>query len=426
MNILMVTNTFTPFVGGVARSVESFTAAYRRRGHRVLVVAPAFKGMPERETDVVRVPAVQRFNGGDFAVSLPVPGFLFSSLERFRPDAVHSHHPYLLGDTALRIAASRNVPLFFTHHTFYEKFTHYVPGDSPALRRFVVELSTGYANLCDGVIAPSESAAGILRGRGVHVPIRVIPTGVDGKRFAAGNGAAFRAEAGIPGDAFVVGHVGRLAPEKNLDFLARAVAAFLKGDARRVFLVVGAGPAEADIRRRIGPAGAGRRLVLAGVLQGARLADAYGAMDVFSFASQCETQGMVLVEAMAAGVPVVAIDAPGVREVVVDGRNGFLVDHESVDGFAAALGRFASLAPEERQAMAAAARETAGRFSIARCAAKAIAFYESMRSVRRVARPVRRTRWDKVRRLIGAEWELWANRAHAAGAALARQGDGVV
>ena len=420
MNILMVTNTFTPFVGGVARSVESFTAAYRRRGHRVLVVAPAFKGMPPREVDVVRVPAVQKFNAGDFAVRLPVPGFLFSALEEFRPDVVHSHHPYLLGDTALRIAAARNVPIVFTHHTFYEKFTHYVPGDSPALRRFVVELSTGYANLCDAVVAPSESAAGILRGRGVHVSIRVIPTGVDVKRFSGGDGAMFRSARGIPRDAFVVGHVGRLAREKNLDFLARAVEEFLGKRGDGVFLVVGAGPAEADIRRRLGESAAERRLILAGVLEGDRLADAYRAMDVFAFASLSETQGMVLAEAMAAGVPVVAVDAPGIRDVVVDGRNGFLIDHESVEGFAAALERFASLPPADREAMKAAARETAARLSIGRCAAKALALYESLGAVKRIARPVLHRKWKKVRRLIGTEWELWANRAHAAGAALGR------
>src|SRR5512144_419241 len=123
MNILMVTNTFTPYVGGVANSVASFAAEYRRQGHRVLVVAPEFRDAPGGETDVIRVPAIQRFNGSDFSLRLPVPGFLFPALDRFRPDVVHSHHPYLLGDTALRIAAVRNAPLVFTHHSMYETFT---------------------------------------------------------------------------------------------------------------------------------------------------------------------------------------------------------------------------------------------------------------------------------------------------------------
>jgi glycosyltransferase involved in cell wall biosynthesis len=130
MNLLMMTNTYSPFVGGVARSVESFTEEFRRRGHRVMVVAPASPGAHKSEADVLRIPAIQKFNGSDFSLRLPVPGFLFSALEKFRPDVVHSHHPYLLGDTALRISALRNVPLVFTHHSMYEKFTHYVSGDS--------------------------------------------------------------------------------------------------------------------------------------------------------------------------------------------------------------------------------------------------------------------------------------------------------
>ena len=116
MNILMLTNTFTPHVGGVARSVETFTAGYRALGHRVLVLAPRFEGMPESERDVIRVPAIQHFNGSDFSVPFPVPGLLAGVVERFRPDIVHLHHPYLLGGTALRIGASRNIPVVFTHH----------------------------------------------------------------------------------------------------------------------------------------------------------------------------------------------------------------------------------------------------------------------------------------------------------------------
>src|SRR3954451_13463326 len=114
MRIVMMTNTYLPHVGGVARSVESFSAALRGLDHSVMVVAPEFPGMPATETDVVRVPAIQRFNGSDFSVRLPVPGLLDEPLERFKPDLVHAHHPFLLGDTALRVASGRGLPLVFT------------------------------------------------------------------------------------------------------------------------------------------------------------------------------------------------------------------------------------------------------------------------------------------------------------------------
>jgi len=127
MNILMMTNTFTPHVGGVARSVQSFANGYRKRGHRVLVVAPEYENMPGKETDVIRVPAIQHFNRSDFSMVLPIPGFLTAAIEKFSPDIVHAQHPFLIGGTAIRVAHTHELPLVFTHHTMYEQYTHYVP-----------------------------------------------------------------------------------------------------------------------------------------------------------------------------------------------------------------------------------------------------------------------------------------------------------
>jgi glycosyltransferase involved in cell wall biosynthesis len=312
------------------------------------------------------------------------------------------------------------VPLVFTHHTMYEQYTHYVPGDSPALKRFVMELSTGYANLCDLVIAPSESVKETLCHRSVVTPIEVIPTGVDVERFTQGYGSRFRVAMDIPLDAFVVGHVGRLAPEKNLTFLAEAVCKFLRENDHAHFLVAGVGPSEADIRNRFEKAGMTGRLHIIGILQAGELADAYHVMDVFAFASQSETQGMVLTEAMAAGVPVVAVDASGVREVVIDGKNGRLLFNENLKAFSSALAWVASLSPAQRQALREAARETAECFSMPRCAARTLRIYESLLGSGRGHNKVEDSLWATALRLIETEWELWVNRAHAAGAALTR------
>lgn len=418
MNILMMTNTFTPHTGGVARSVESFTDEYRRRGHRVLVMAPTFEGRPEHEQDVVRIPALQKFNGSDFSVRLPLPGFLFPELDRFKPDIVHAHHPFLLGDTALRVAALKNAPLVFTHHTMYEQYTHYVPGDSPALKRFVIELSTGYANLCDAVIAPSETIAAVLRRRGVTPRIEVIPTGVNIDRFARGDGAAFRSSRSIPREACVIGYVGRLAPEKNLGFLARAAAAFVSGDRHRHFLTVGVGPSADEIGETFRRAGMIDRLHVAGILSPGELANAYHAIDLFAFASQSETQGMVLTEAMAAGVPVLAVDAPGVREVVRDGLNGILLPKEDLKGFVSALTAWAGMPPEQRERLREGARKTAERFSMEQTSTQALDLYAAVLRRERQDRSAEKNPWLSALQMIEAEWEIWVNRAHAARAAL--------
>jgi 1,2-diacylglycerol 3-alpha-glucosyltransferase len=416
MKILMMTNTFTPHVGGVARSVESFTGEYRKRGHRVLVVAPVFENMPENERDVLRMPAIQHFNGSDFSVVLPIPGFLTSAVEKFKPDIIHSHHPFLIGGTALRMANLHDLPLVFTHHTMYEQYTHYVPGDSKALKRFVVNLSTSYANVCDQVFAPSESVASVLRDRGVTAPIDVIPTGVPLERFSKGSGPGFRAVMDIPEDAFLIGHLGRLAPEKNLEFLTKAVISFLKTETRAHFLVVGVGPSEKTIREIFSREQMTDRLHITGILDHPLLVSAYRAMDVFAFASKSETQGMVLAEAMAAGVPVVALDAPGVREVVRDRLNGRLLYSESVEEFSSALQWVASLVTDKMQQLRQAAENTAGAFSMECSADKALALYENLQKKKLVRRHGGYDVWTNALRLIKTEWDVIKGAAGVTGA----------
>jgi 1,2-diacylglycerol 3-alpha-glucosyltransferase len=418
MNIALLTNTFTPHVGGVARSVQSFARAYRELGHQVLVVAPEFDDAPAEESDVFRIPAIQHFNGSDFSVVLPVPSGLSDKMEAFKPDIIHSQHPFLLGMTAIRIARTLDLPLVFTHHTLYEHYTHYVPGDSPTMKRFVIELSTRYANLAHQVFAPSESIRDILIERGVTTPVLVVPTGVCVERFAQGNGSSFRLKRHIPEDAFVIGHMGRLAPEKNLEFLARSVVTFMKEQDRAVFLLVGAGPSQQAIERIFAEAGMGDRFYLCGVLENNELADALNAMSVFAFASKSETQGMVLTEAMAAGLPVVALDASGVREVVVDGSNGRLIGEETEEGFAEALQWVFSRSSDEMRTLIAAVRATAEDFSMAASAGKALAAYENLLPDGGMRQHEDELIWDQLRARIKAEWDIIKTVAQAGDEAL--------
>jgi glycosyltransferase involved in cell wall biosynthesis len=418
MNILILTNTFTPHVGGVARSVEAFTAEYRKRGHRVLIVAPEFPDMPQDEVDVVRINAVQKFNASDFSVALPIHPQLGEAIDAFRPDIVHAQHPFLLGITALRLARHRGLPLVFTHHTLYEQYTHYIPGDSPALKRFAIELATRYANLTDQVFAPSESIRDLLQERGVTTPIAVVPTGVRLESFAQGDGLAFRRQAGIPETARVVGHLGRLAPEKNLEFLAEAVADFTRSNSRAHFLVIGTGPSEQAIRDIFARSGMEERLHIAGTLQQQRLTDALHAMDVFAFASTSETQGMVLTEAMAAGLPVVALDAPGAREVVRDRQNGRLLAQPTPAAFSAALRWVLELAPEQLRELKRTALATAETFSIPRTADKALACYDALISASNPDAGRDELRWEDVMTFMKTEWEILKSVAQASDAAL--------
>jgi 1,2-diacylglycerol 3-alpha-glucosyltransferase len=412
MKICMMTNTYLPHVGGVARSVSTFAEEFIRQGHEVLVVAPEFDGkkLSEREEKiVVRVPSLRNFNGSEFSVRLPLATALSERLDAFQADIIHAHHPFLLGDTALRVAMNKNVPIIFTHHTRYEDYTHYIPF-SDTMKEVAIQIPTHFANLCDGVIAPSESLARMIKRRGVTSPIKVIPTGIDVKAFASADRTRFRKLMKIPEQALVIGHVGRLAQEKNLGYLAEAVALYLSQNTEARFLVVGDGPARDEFKEVFEKHGVADRLLLAGKRTGKVLREAYRAMDVFAFASKSETQGMVVAEAMAGGAPVVALNASGVREVVRDDVNGFLLSAgASPQDFAKALARCADASL--RETLSKGAHETASQFSREQSARRALEFYEETRKATRARRLMHQlSPWSALVERLGLEWDLLSSR----------------
>ncbi|MEX1049590.1 MAG: glycosyltransferase [Akkermansiaceae bacterium] len=416
MKIAMFTNTYLPHVGGVARSIKTLEDGCRLMGHEVRVVAPEYDGA-EISPEVLRVPAIQHFHGSDFCVRVPLPNLVRDFMEDFQPDIIHSHHPFLLGDAALRESWKMRVPIVFTHHTLYERYTHYVPLDSAALKRVAIQIATEYCNLCDLVIAPSRSMGKLLIDRGVIIPIKVVPTGIDTRRFGKGDGAGYRERLGIPAGAQVIGHVGRLAEEKNLAYLAHAVALCLEREPAAVFLLVGSGDWREKMLEILTASSTASRIYDAGCLSGDELVDAYSAIDCFAFSSQTETQGIVLAEAMAAGKPVVALDGPGVRDIVRDGKNGILLDGGATEEeFARALLRLIG-DPGLREACSDAARRSAARYDIRRCVGRMLQIYR--RLIEHGDRVVLGdpTQWDRVVNGVEIEWELLAAKIAAASAA---------
>lgn len=419
MNILMATNTYLPMMGGLERSIELFTNEFRKRGHRVLIVAPEYEKQPKNETDVIRVPAIQHFSGSAFSFKLPVPSVLTEAIKSFKPDVIHVHHPFVMGETALRIAYTQQAPLVFTYHTLFEKnFSYYLPGAPVAFKKFIFELTIGYANLCDQVIAPSESIAEILKEHGVKSPIAVIPTGLHLDQFKKGTGEKFRKELKIPENAFVIGHVGRLAAEKNLHFLARASAAFMEKEPSAYFVIVGGGPLEEAILHYFSRLKLENKLIMAGVRKGSKLIEAYHAMDAFVFSSQSETQGVVLAEAMACGVPVVGVDAPGVRDIVRDKKNGRLVPSENEEKFSEALSWICKRTEKEKKELGNGAQDTASEFAIQDCANRALALYAGLKAKAVVEREKAESAWSSILQRIKAEFDLIANLTKATTGAL--------
>lgn len=418
MKIAMFTNTYCPHVGGVARSVKTCEDEYRRRGHEVLIVAPEFPEADQSDEHVLRVPAVQNFNGSDFSMRIATPNLISDRLDEFEPDLIHSHHPFLLGDAAMRAAGGRYLPIVFTHHTLYERFTHYVPFDSPALKRMAIQMAIDYCNLCDHVIAPSASVEELLVQRGVTVPITAIPTGIDPAFFTSGDRDRCRRELDIPADAPVIGHVGRLALEKNLTWLSEAIGGVLAKTPEAVVLVVGDGNARATMEEILRRHARPEQIRMAGRRSGQELADAYAAMDLFAFASQSETQGMVLAEAMIAGLPVVALDGPGVREVVQDGVNGRMLKEDSTTfEFETAI-REVLDDPSRRTEFSRAAQQTVSSFHLDHCATRMLELYESLVAADRREHGADLSPWDRFLGRLEVEWNLLAQKSSVLSAAV--------
>jgi len=414
MNVLMITNVFTPQIGGVTRSVQQFCEEFREQGHRVLVIAPEYDEIPPAESNVIRVSAIPNFYQNQYSLPLPVFSTLIPAVREFSPDIVHVHHPFLLGSIGQLIAADRNVPLVYTHHTRYSVYIETKTDWPRSVEEGILELIVGFCELCDGVVAPSAGIRDLLQQRGVTSRMQVIPTGVDLRRFAQADPGALRQRLSLSQERFIVGHVGRLAPEKNTPFLTQGVAAFLKEHSEAVFVVIGDGPDRESMENFLQQAGMGHRSYFLGFLEGDELVDAYAGFDVFAFASHSETQGMVLAEAMAAGVPVVGVDATGVRDLIVDGVNGRLVARENVAAFVEGLNSIASTEESEPDRWRRGALQSAADSSQPFCAARMLEFYSEL--IRHPRTPAR-NEWERLQQRWEASWQLWRVRARAVAAA---------
>ena len=400
----MFTNTFAPMIGGVERAIANAHEDLNAAGHFCRVITPVFKGAEHSGGGVLRMPALTGIGQKEFSIPLPATSRLEDWMEAIEPTVVHSHQPFLLGDTAWRVARLRRIPLVFTHHTLYERYAHYLRMDEERARRLVIEMTTRYANRCDLVIAPTESIRTLLLEREVTVPIVVAPSGIDWHLFAKGSRMAGRAALGLTVDDRVIGHVGRLTPEKNLKFLIEAIIGALRLQPQLKLVLIGEGECLELTRRRFAEAGLAQQLVAPGILTGAPLVDAYAAMDVFAFASRTDTQGLVLAEAMAASLPVVALDAPGARECVLDEVNGRLLPASTSEtDFARCLAEILQDSARLRR-WAANAQQHSRQFSRRHCLARLLAVYHQAVSDYTGDVSVGDARWDQLAERFDVEW----------------------
>lgn len=328
MNIGIFTNNYKPRASGVPISIETFANGLRRMGHRVYIFAPFIRGYRDDDEDVFRLPSIPSL--GDRTLALPIPwwGWLYSIAKDLHLDIIHSQHPFLLGRLGARLARKSGIPLVFTHHTRYEEYVHYIPFPKRITRRIAIHLVTSYANRCDLVIVPTEGIREILLRNGVKTRIEKVPTGIELEDFDGIQKGVIRNLYGIDDDTKILLYVGRIAKEKNLSFLVMAFKEIVKRIPSTIMIILGYGPFEKEIKDLVNRVGLKGNVIFSKALSRRDVYHYYIDAQIFLFSSLTETQGLVLYEALGAGLPIVAIDAIGTREIVKDGFNGYLTTED--------------------------------------------------------------------------------------------------
>jgi 1,2-diacylglycerol 3-alpha-glucosyltransferase len=334
MRIAIFTNNYLPIVSGVTRSIEGYRKRLENQGHKVYIFAPKYSGYTDKGRNVFRYPAVNIKYKVSYPLAIRQAGTIRAEKEirEFCPDIIHSQHPTVLGTEAIKFSKRLRVPIIFTYHTLYEKYLHYIPLIPDwTLKKAVSLQASRYCNKCDGVIAPTGEIKKMLFGRGVNVPIQVIPSGIEIEKFRKGDRERIRKKYDIRDNEVLLLCVSRLAKEKNLKLLLKAFQKLsLKIDTVKLMLV-GGGHATGSLKKLAVELGIEQKTIFPGLVGLDEIQDYYLAGDIFVYSSMTETQGMIVTEAMAAGLPVVAVNATGSRDVVIDGKTGYLAENNIPD-----------------------------------------------------------------------------------------------
>ena len=402
MRVLYVSDVYFPRVNGVSTSIRTFRQDLADRGVETLLVAPRYAaGAADASLDGRAARAAEADEAAQAVLRVPAAGVpgdpedrrmhwhaltrLLDGLPRGAFDLVHIHTPFIAHYAGVRAARRAAVPAVASYHTFFEEYLHhYVPALPRRLGRFLARgFTRSQCAAVQALIAPSEPMRSVLLDYGVTTPIHVVPTGLPADRFRAGEGARFRAAAGLAPGRPLVAYIGRVAHEKNIGFLVQMFREVLKSVPEALLVIAGEGPARAGLEQQVAGSGLGAHVHFAGYLErDSALLDCYAAAAVFVFESRTETQGLVLLEAMAQGTPVVSTAELGTRSILEPG-SGALVVPERAEVFAAAVVRVLT-EPGLRQELGVRSRSWARTWSSTAQAQRLKELYDSLHAARAV------------------------------------------
>ena len=330
MKIALFTDTFPPQVNGVANVVKSSAEILVEKGHdvRVFTVSSgkASKGPSPEKFGLTRIFSMPFFGYPNERFSLPL-GWTLAKIKSFKPDIIHVHTPFAVGWEAVLSKKILGIPLVGTHHTFFDHYLKHIYADYGWAKKLSSKYVAAFYNRCDLVVSPTMTLADTLESYGVSRPMVVVPNSIDTDFFkpAADKNEKEELKKQLGFSKNVLVYMGRVSYEKSIDVVIRAMSVIAGKSTDSTLVIIGGGPERENLEILAKRIGVEKNVRFMGFLYGRELAAALRASDVFVTASKSENFPLSVIEAMASGLPIVAVSALGLPEIVEDGRSGFLV-----------------------------------------------------------------------------------------------------
>lgn len=396
MRIGMMADIYKPHISGVTNYISLNKSRLEELGHEVYVFTFSGKdtNFKDDEINVIRSPGIPLFDTG-YSFNLRYNVKSRKLLQTM--DLVHVHHPFISGSLALLYCRRRGIPIVFTNHTRYDLYTQaYTTGVVEIISETAIEAYLpNFCRSIDLVIAPSPGMRDVLRNMGVDVHIEVIPNGVNLKPFKNNRERKNRAEFGFKDSDVVLIYVGRLGPEKNLQFLLRAVAGAAQAYDHIGLVLVGDGPERDNLQDRVRYMQLENLVKFTGFIPYEQLPPYFAMADAFVTASVTEVHPLSVIEAMASGLPVLGINSPGIADTIVDGETGYLAKEEDLAVFTAKLVRLIT-EHEKRKQMGERAQQAVEQYSIENTTKQLLSHYHRLVESKKNAKQNWRGRIDRL------------------------------
>jgi glycosyltransferase involved in cell wall biosynthesis len=367
MRIAFFTNCYKPLINGVVTSIVYLKEAYEKKGHQIYIFAPKVEDYIDQEKNIFRYRSINLTNKVKYPIAIPLSFKAKKVITEFNPDLIHIHHPFVLSSVAIMYSKQLGIPKILTIHTQYDQYAYYVaPLPQKLTQEVIKKIVSNLADKTDCIVTPSESMKALIKNYGMKNRIEVIPNAIKLSTFREKNKLEclkISKRFNLKEDEKIILFVGRVATEKSIDKIIKALGIIKKhGISKTKLLIVGNGPARDELTHLVQALGVEEEVIFCGEVNYEEIRYYYKIADVFTMASASESFGIVTIEALASGLPVLAVKAPGAMDILTDGFDGLLTD-DNIEHFAKALEKIIR-DPKLRERLSKGALKTSAKYSI--------------------------------------------------------------